>query len=415
MQNCEFVVESVILALAATNLLMPTISRLEGNQTYMNIQRFCTKTILICRSNPVAPDPRVEKVAETLSQAGYEVLVVAWDRTGKLPREEVRSSYRIVRFSRPAGYGTGYKNIFNLLLWQVFILRRIGMEGSRLKFLHACDLDTFLPCLIGKILGNKRIIYDIFDFYADSRLAILNFLRSLLRIFELKAIEWADAVILPDETRKEQIKGAKPRSIITIYNSPPDMLASLQRNKTILRRAELQIAYIGLLQVERGILEMLKVLSYHPEWHLDLAGFGGEDERAILTMARSLPNVTWHGRVPYERALELSYAADVLFATYDPAIPNHRYSSPNKVFEAMMLGKPVIVARNTGIDRLVEEINCGLVISYGDVAELEKALTRLARYPALRQQLGENGRRAYEEKYSWDLMRKRLLALYSTL
>ncbi|GAF26380.1 glycosyltransferase [Moorella thermoacetica Y72] len=375
----------------------------------------CSQRVLICRSNPVAPDPRVEKLAEALCQANYKVLVLAWDRTGKLPREEERFGYRLIRFSHASPYGLGLKNIFNLVSWQVFLLRRLIQEGRSAVILHACDFDTLLPCLLGKALWGKRIIYDIFDFYADSRRTIPSLMRKLLRILELRALEWADAVILADETRREQITRAKTRRVITIYNSPLDVLGFLKRNGPPQRLAELHLVYVGLLQVERGLLEIMNVLSRHPEWHLDLAGFGGGDEECILGLARLLPNVTWHGRIPYKQAMELSYAADVLIATYDPTIPNHRYSSPNKVFEAMMLAKPVVVARSTGIDSLVEEINCGLVVPYGDVAALEAALIRLARDPAIRQRLGENGRRAYEEKYSWNLMRERLLALYREL
>lgn len=371
--------------------------------------------VLICRSNPVAPDPRIEKLAEALGQAGYEVLVLAWDRTGQLPREEVRSEYRIVRFSHASPYGLGLKNIFNLLCWQVFLLRRLIQEWQGSTFIHACDFDTLLPCLLSKALGGNRIIYDIFDLYADSRRNIPGFIRNLLRMLELKSLEWVDAVILADDTRREQIAEAKPRRIITVYNSPPDALRALKRNDVPSRPGELRLVYVGLLQVERGLLEIMDILSCHPDWHLDLAGFGGGDEERILSLARSLPNVTWHGRVPYRQALELSYAADVLFATYDPAVPNHRYSSPNKVFEAMMLAKPVVVARDTGIDRLVEGINCGMVVPYGDVAALETALARLAQDPVLRQRLGENGRRAYEEKYNWNVMQERLLALYRDL
>ena len=173
----------------------------------------------------------------------------------------------------------------------------------------------------------------------------------------------------------------------------------------------LRLAYIGLLQVERGLTEMLQVLKIHPEWHLDLAGFGG-DEETIRTAAASLKNVRWHGRVPYERALQLSQAADVLFALYDPAIPNHRYSSPNKVFEAMMLGKPIIVARSTNMDMMIERLGCGLVVEYGNIPELEQALLRLQQDPHFTAQLGVEARKAYDTSYSWNEMQLRLCKLY---
>jgi hypothetical protein len=60
----------------------------------------------------------------------------------------------------------------------------------------------------------------------------------------------------------------------------------------------LHLAYIGLLQVERGLLKMLEVLRRHPEWTLTLVGFGGDQEQ-ILSLAQALPNVAWHGHIPY--------------------------------------------------------------------------------------------------------------------
>jgi glycosyltransferase involved in cell wall biosynthesis len=67
------------------------------------------------------------------------------------------------------------------------------------------------------------------------------------------------------------------------------------------------------------------------------------------------------------------------------------------------------------MDRIVEEAGCGLVVNYGDVYELESALTKLALHPELRVQLGNASRFAYETTYSWDRMRERLLDLYASL
>jgi glycosyltransferase involved in cell wall biosynthesis len=226
-------------------------------------------------------------------------------------------------------------------------------------------------------------------------------------------IRRADAVILADDSRRQQIAGAAPRRLEVIYNTPQDVIGQTLPAERPAGSA-LHLAYIGLMQVERGLLEILEVLKQHPDWTLDLAGFGGDQER-ILASAEGLANVTWHGRVPYERALQLSAAADALFATYDPAIPNHRYSSPNKLFEAMMLGKPILVCAHTNMDRIVSAVDCGLTLPYGDTAALEAALKLLAADVPLRRRLGENARRAYEETYSWERMRARLHALYASL
>ena len=165
--------------------------------------------------------------------------------------------------------------------------------------------------------------------------------------------------------------------------------------------------------MERGLFEMLTVFKKHPEWELNLAGFGG-DETQLVDMAKDMTNVHWHGRVSYNKALQLSQTADVLFATYDPSIPNHAYSSPNKIFEAMMLGKPLIVARDTNIDKIVEKYKNGIVIKYGNVQDLETALFILEN-ASKRDEMGKNSRHAYDEKYGWKEMEKKLVALYMNL
>jgi len=82
---------------------------------------------------------------------------------------------------------------------------------------------------------------------------------------------------------------------------------------------------------------------------------------------------------------------------------------------AMMLGKPIVVARGTHVDDLVERHRCGLVVPYGDDKALTAALDQLAADPIFRQALGQAGRRAYETFYSWDRMRARLVDLYRDL
>jgi glycosyltransferase involved in cell wall biosynthesis len=290
-------------------------------------------------------------------------------------------------------------------LWRWLIQHR-----GEFDLIHACDFDTILPALWLKMFHGKCVVYDIFDFYADHLRATPAAFKHIIRKVDLWAIGRVDALILVDEARIPQVTGSRPRSITIIYNSPEDVSRNLPAPEKSVEGG-FHLAYIGLLQVERGLLEMLTVLRSHPGWGLDLAGFGG-DEAAILSAADGMHNVRWHGRVSYERAVQLSADADVLFATYDPSIPNHRYSSPNKVFEAMMLGKPVIVAAGTNMDRIIAEADCGCIVPYGDVPSLESTLVILASDPELVRKLGHNARQAYETRYAWFIMSQRLASLY---
>ena len=368
--------------------------------------------VLICRSNPIAPDPRVEKIARALSGAGYSVQLLGWDITGQLPLEGEIAGVPYHRCRIPLKQVRGLWNLFFELRWQVALLCWLIRHKHTYDIIHACDFDTVLPSLICKRLWGKKLVYDIFDFYVDMLRYTPKTLKNLIRKVDLGAIDQADAVILADDSRRQQINGSHPRQLEIIYNAPEDQLSILTANSDRLPESGgLRIAYVGNLQVERGLLELMEVLRKHPEWRLDLAGFGG-DENKILSAASGLPNVTWHGLVSYSQALKLNFAADILVATYDPSIPNNRYSSPNKLFEAMMLGKPIIVAHGTNMDRIVEKMGCGIVVNYGDRATLEAALASLQENPAIREQYGSNARQAYDKVYAWLNMKTRLLHLY---
>jgi glycosyltransferase involved in cell wall biosynthesis len=376
---------------------------------------------VICRSNPIAPDPRVEKEARTLSQAGHDVTLIGWDRTGKLPQKDKIQGISCIRLPIKAEYAAGMLNLPQLLRWQWGLLIWLVRHRHEYDLIHACDFDTIIPALVCRTIWHKKVVYDIFDFYADHLRATPEWIKKAIRAIDLRCVSMADAVILADDSRWEQIQGSQPRRSAVIYNSPEDHPFSPQDGKstdqTFSQRPDnslLHIVYIGLLQVERGLFELLMVLRRHPQWSLALAGFGG-DEVHVLEQLQDMPNTIWHGRISYQESIQLSTAADTLIATYDPNIPNHRYSSPNKIFEAMMLGKPIIVAQDTNMDRIINQAECGLVVTYGDESDLESALLRLEIEPELCQRLGANARKAYESTYSWKIMQDRLLKLYAEL
>ncbi|WP_244363587.1 glycosyltransferase family 4 protein [Thermus brockianus] len=367
------------------------------------------KRILILRSNPVSPDPRVEKEARALAEGGYRVKVLAWDREGLFPGKEEREFGVLERLAIKAGFGKGLANLPALLRFQVALLGYLVRHRNEYDIVHACDFDTVLSAWVTSRFFRKKVVYDVFDFYAEMLRRTPDWIKGWVKLLDIWVMSQVDALIIADEARKEQIRGAKPKRFEVIYNSP-DFLGECTHSPP-----PLKIVYVGLLQVERGILEMLEVLKRNPTWWLDLAGFGGDEEK-IRAVAEKLPNVRFHGRIPYGEALRLMCGGHVLFATYDPSIPNHRYSSANKLFEAMALGKPIVVARGTGMDRLVEELRLGYVVEYGNVDELENVLRDVESWnQEQRQSFSRRVQTLFQEQFSWKKMKQRLLTLYAEL
>jgi len=93
--------------------------------------------VLFCRSNPISPDPRVEKHAQALSEVGYHVFAVAWDRTGQLLASEKIGDIHCFRLPIQAKYAHGMRNIFGLLRWQWGLLIWLFRQRSQYDAIHA--------------------------------------------------------------------------------------------------------------------------------------------------------------------------------------------------------------------------------------------------------------------------------------
>lgn len=371
--------------------------------------------VVILRSSPIDPDPRVEKVGRAIFAAGFRVRAVGWDRSCSLPRTEERPYGQVERIWLRAPRAAGLRNLPYLLRWHWHLLAWLVRNNRGFDVIHACDFDTVIPAILVKWFLRKKVVYDVFDFYADMLRKAPSFVRRVIRATDLWLMGRVDAVVLADEIRKEQIRGARPRRLVFIYNSPESVPPLGREGVKEGHCFSLRIAYVGLLKVDRGLLQVLQILTWHPDWWLDLAGLGG-DEEIILEYARRLPNVEFHGRIPYEEALRLSARADILFATYDPAVPNHRYSSPNKLFEAMALGKPIVVARGTGADQLVEHYGLGFVVEYGNVEQLEDVLNQVASWSReVKSTFAKHAQGVYMEHFCWQRMNERLINLYQSL
>ncbi len=368
-------------------------------------------TVLIIRSNPCDPDPRVEKESKALSGI-YNVRVLCWDRELKSKKRDIKDGIDIIRFGLKAPYGN-LSLLFYLLIWGVYEF--FWLLFARYDIIHACDFDTVLPAFFVSKIRRKKLIYDVFDFYAD----VLPFSE---RSFPYRAIKWldvkiinnADAVILADESRKEQIFPARPNLLEFIYNSPPVIKLLDKRLEHNIKKDGIELFYAGILSCTRGLDMFIKVVSgFKGKIKLKIAGFGEEANR-ISNLAHSNRNVSFIGKITYNKVIDNSLKSDLLFATYDPKIRNHKYSSANKLFEAMMCHKPIIVAKNTGMDKIVDKENMGFIWNYGNYQELKSILELILLNKKVLVSKGLNAGTAYE-KYSWKTMELRLLKLYNSI
>jgi len=368
------------------------------------------KNIFYLRSNAVNPDPRVEKEVHALLEAGHKVTIIGWNRNQEVLDDKLkidRFLVEVVRCEISSGFGLGIKGILKLFLFQIFLLRTLWQKRSFYDVIHAADFDTVIPAYLMKIIYRKKLVYDIYDYYAEA-FSVPKSIVPVIKKIDNSIISRSDAVIITNESRVKQINDATPRKLVIIHNSPADTNVV----NSVRQRQQFTISYVGILQEHRFIKEMLQIVALNPHFNLQIAGFG-KLEGLCKEYGDKFQNITFHGKVSYKDSLDIAGKSDVLFAIYDPKIPNHKYSSPNKLYEAMMLAKPLIVCRDTGLD-VVESEEIGVVSEYS-IDSVLGAIGFLYSNHDKCVIMGENGRRCYEEQYSWGIMKNRLCKLYAEL
>jgi len=314
-------------------------------------------------------------------------------------------------------FGRGLKNLYQLIQYQLFTLIWLLQNKDKVDVIHAFDLDAGLPALIYSKLTKKKFIYHIADFYIDSRQGIPLKIKKYVKKLEYYLISQADATIICTDDRKYQIKGSSPKALYVIHNSPVEEYKVAKNTNNLIgtknnSNGSLTLGYVGGLSDKRFIDKVLKFARENPEFTLKLAGYG-RIEKAVKEAASKYANIHFYGRVSYEEALNLYSTCDVMFAIYDPTVPNHKYSAPNKVYEAMMLGLPIIVAKDTGIDSIVETEKIGFSINYN-----EESFTDIIKYlnenKYVLEEFNINSKKAYSY-YSWENMKKKVQEIYTNI
>ena len=362
------------------------------------------KRLVIMRASHVSPDPRVERAAAVASSTGLDVHVLAcWDRAGDLTPSERRRDFSVVRYRRTAQHGRGLRDLLGLVLFQWFLLRRTLRDRRSLAAIHACDLSTGITgLLLARLLRVPRST--TCSTTTPTRFPVPRSALPVVRRIETFVIQNADEVILASGTRIAQIAPAQPHSLTIVENSPDlEMIPAANLPLT-------DLGYVGILARGRLLLEVARAVAEDATLSLRIAGFGPL-ENEVAAIADRAPNIEYLGKVDANRALQVLASSVVMFATYDPKVPNHRYSVPNKLAEALALGKPLIVCSGTSIDRQVEAAGIGRVIEY-DVDEFMSAARSLVGDQGVLHRCATEGPRLYVSEHSWPVNARRLREVY---
>jgi glycosyltransferase involved in cell wall biosynthesis len=368
--------------------------------------------VMIARSNSIVNSPRVRKIAGSLKNK-YRIRVVGWNREG-LPKEESRTfitDLDLLNFKGPIG-----RTILVLYLPIFWIYLFAKLVKYQPNVVHACDLDTLPPSIVFKVLFRKTLVFDVCDRYALSKISpSRRLLFSFVNWVEEYLGQKSDYMINVTEKMAGTFK-RKPKKTGVIMNCADDNLRRFMKindgfKASAVKGNSLTLVYTGHIVRNRRGLELLSSAIKKMEG-VQLLMAGAVIDQEFLDELIAQQNIKYCGHLPFHEAIGLESIADVLVALYDKNIPNYRYGIPNKLFDAMMFGVPII----TNIaEEIIQRTDCGVLIDNEKAGEVAKAITSLRTDPQLRRRMGENGRLAFQERYNWSAMEKKLFDIYEEL
>ena len=271
-----------------------------------------------------------------------------------------------------------------------------------------------------------RVVYDARDIYVDAgNLARLpRPARAVIGRLERGWARKADRVITVNRPYAEVMASrwgvAFPLIVLNCsYRfEPPSPRARLLHEALGLTPGTRVVLYQGGFSRDRGIEQLIDAIPSVPSAVLVLLGYGSL--QADLERRAADPALTGRVRilpaVPPGDLLAWVASADVVAMPIQPTTLNHRLTTPNKLFEAMAAGVPVVASDLPGMAGIVRETGAGELVDPTDPAAIARAITRILDAPAAeREAYGRRALAAAHETYNWERQMDLLLAEYGQL
>jgi glycosyltransferase involved in cell wall biosynthesis len=332
----------------------------------MNMAKEGKITVLV--TNDLVTDQRVHKVCESLTSFGYEVELIG----------------RKLKGAPPLGFRT-YKTkrlrmLFNQRVWfyaEYNIRIAVLLFFKRSNAYLANDLDTLPAAWLVSVLKGVKLFYDSHEYFTEVPELIS---RPKVRMIWRKI----EAFILPRLKKSYTVSPSIAAAYKKLYgiemkvvcNYPYYFKGNLQCAEDKVQKV---VFYQGVLNIDRGLEEAILAMEYMKGVILRIAGDGDvAAELKQLVKEKGLANkVEFLGRVPLEELQKETMKADVGISLEKMNGLNYTYALPNKLFDYIQLGIPVLVSPLPEVERILTEFEVGLTISNYEPKHIAAQLTAL--------------------------------------
>ena len=402
------------------------------------------KICMLLESN-FPPDIRVEKEIKALKKAGHQIYVISLNENGSKLIEDW-NGVTIIRISLPRNILSRISRFarFNLFHENSFWGKEVEKIVNKysIEVLHVHDLPLVKTALSISKRNHIPLIADLHENYPEALRVWRHtdmeltekFLSTFSPIFlwkrtEKSVLKEVDEIIAVVEEGKDHYINEcdiSPNKITVVMNTEDiDVFNNIPIDSSIIAEYndEFVISYIGGFGPHRGIdtamKSISKVLNEIPNAKLLLVGGKGskKHEKELNQIYKELNirnHVEFTGWVDFSLVPSYIAISDICLVPHN-ASGHTNTTIPHKIFQYMAKGKPVIVTDCKPLKRIVEECNCGIVVPSGDYNKLAEAIIKLYKDKEYAKKLGDNGKKAVEEKYNWKNEAMKLCALYGDL
>lgn len=391
------------------------------------------KKVLMLTVSQIDIDSRINKVAATMADRGYEIEIIchqsgAYDRN--VIEETVRPGVKYLRV-KPDPAWTGKR--YGLLHQESF---RVAGLQREFDYVHVHDLTALY---VGWSLSRTRgvpLIYDAHEiwtdnvFYTGSEWAPLKGLPLfLIRRFEGFLVKYCDVFltvspsIVEEFTRRYKLREPP----VMLANFPDAALADRVTEETEsvrdlcgLTDEHFVTLYIGGVNPLRNIETVIRAHQHLPdEFVFAIRGPGIQIYRDEYEELAKLCGVS--GRIFYLDPVERddiiagTKGADCGIVMLKNLCPNFYWFYPNKFFEYMLAELPVAVSNFPDVTAHIEREKCGVVFDPESPESIAESLRRLASDPTEAKAMGQRGLAGIRERYNWDEATQGLMREYERL
>ncbi|RLD41375.1 MAG: glycosyltransferase [Bacteroidetes bacterium] len=366
------------------------------------------KRAIVSVINDLVTDQRVNKTCVTLTQLGFEVLLVGRKKKHSPPLEE--RAYKMHRMNLIFEKGPLFYAEFNIRLFFFLLFHKSGLLVSN-------DLDTLLPNYLIHLFKRTPIVYDSHEYFTETPEVInRKFVKGVWRSIEGWIFPKLKDVFTVSDSIASAFKDKYGVDVIVVRNIPPKLKITEFKTRKILGLPEDK--NIILLQgsginIQRGAEELIEAMEFINDTLLLIIG-GGDVILILKEMAKRdklkdkiqfLPRQSFIDLFQYTRLADLGLSLD------KNTNINYRFSLPNKLFDYIHAGIPVLASPLTEIKRIIEKYQIGDTIENHEPKHIAGKITEMLSDKKQIAIWKENLKFAAEE-LSWEKEEEKLKEVY---